>query len=715
MDSEAANPAFVSADGENPAPMGAKFRRSIRQTPEGLAALSATSYPVVITDHTRSDNPIVYVNAAFRLLTGYRESEVLGQNCRFLQGVDTDPEAIAELRAAVSVGVGIQREILNYRKNGSPFWNELTIDPIRNEHGALIGYIGLQIECDDTHIANEEKAAAEAALASITDHMPGYIYQRLLRSDGSIEMVYTSPSLRKLLGTDNADQAFNFFEYVHPEDLEGILGAIRKSASEMTIYQDEFRLVSTDAVVHWLRSESIPRLNAGGETVWDGMAIEISAEKRWESEVAALTLRDPLTGLLSRGAWRKALAMRLSEEREDPRGCALLYIDLSGFHQINGTVGVHGGDEVLCAIGQRLSDFAASIEGVSARLGGDEFAVMVNTCNSAEALAGLAQSLATAIAIPIQVGERSIAVQAVIGGTLHQGESGAEVAPGELKFQAEQALRGAKSQGPGSYALYAREHDERFSNATLLARSLESAIANGELYLHYQPLVDIATGAIVSAEALVRWNHPTLGAQRPDIFIPLAEKSGSIVQLGRWVFEEALRQRKIWSDSGLTVPPISINVSGGQLGVDLADTFSQCLAEFGGRARDFELELTESLLIEGSPAVMSCLRDLQDLGFAISIDDFGSGHSTFRYLRDFPVDKLKLDQTYIRKLVLESADAQIIRAVIALARGMGIAFVAEGIETEMQRDFLQREGCKIGQGYLFSRPLAADDFRLMLS
>jgi len=694
---------------------GARSRRSTSRTPEGLGALAATSHPVVITDNTRPDNPIVYVNSAFRRLTGYHDTDVLGRNCRFLQGADTDPAAIADLRVAMSLGVSIQREILNYRKNGSSFWNEVTIDPIRNDRGALIGYIGLQNECDEAHFANEGKAAAEAALASITDHMPGYVFQRVMRTDGTIETTYTSPSLRKLLGIADANQSPALSDYVHPEDVESILAAFLKSANDMTIYQDEFRLVSTDGIVRWLRGESMPRLNAEGETVWDGLAVEISAEKRWESEVASLTLRDPLTGLLSRGAWRKALTMRLTSEADERAGCALLYVDLSGFHQINETVGTQGGDDILCAIGQRLSGFAASIEGVCARLGGDEFAVMVNACTSVEVLAGHGQSLANAIAIPVTVGEHSISVQSVIGATLHQRVEGIEIGPSELKIQAEQALRWSKSQGPGSYALYSRDRDDRFSNTTLLGRSLESAISNGELSLNYQPLVDIASGAIVSAEALLRWTHPTLGAQRPDIFIPIAEASGFIVPLGRWVFEEVLRQRKLWSASGLTVPPISINVSGSQLGPDLAATFRECLAAHGGDARDFELELTESLLIEGSREVLSCLQDLQEMGFSIAIDDFGSGHSTFRYLRDFPVDKLKLDQTYIRKLVLDSADAQIIRAVIALARGMGIAFVAEGIETEMQRDLLQREGCAIGQGYLFHRPLAADDFERLLS
>lgn len=701
---------------DNSARMESRSRRSISRTIEGLAALSATSYPVVITDHTQADCPVVYVNAAFRKLTGYRDFDVLGRNCRFLQGADTDPDAISDLRAAVSLGVGIQRELLNYRKDGTPFWNEVTIDPIRTEHGALIGYIGFQIECDEAHRASDEKAAAAAALASIADHIPGYIYQRIMRTDGTIDLVYSSPSLRKMLCIDDKEPSPNLSEYVHPEDQDSIVSAIRKSARDMTVYQDEFRLISTDGTIHWLRSESMPRVNADGEIVWDGMAIEISAEKRWESEVATLALRDPLTGLLSRGAWQNALTMRLgTEPGEAAPGCALLYVDLSGFDQVNEQMGTQGGDGILCTIAQRLTDFSASVDGVSARLGGDEFGVMVNVCQSAEVLESLGRSLASAISAPIPIGDHAISVQAVIGATLHGGDCQVGVTVAELKIQAEQALRWAKSQGPGSYALYSRDRDNRFSNAAILARSLESAITNDELTLHYQPLMDIASGAVVSAEALLRWNHPTLGAQRPDIFIPIAEKTGFIVQLGRWVFEEALRQRRRWRDEGLTVPPIAINVSGRQLGPALADTFSQCLAEFGGRARDFELELTESLLIEGSQEVISCLQDLQAMGFSIAIDDFGSGHSTFRYLRDFPVDKLKLDQTYVRKLVLGSADAQIIRAVIALARGMDIALVAEGIETEMQRDFLQREGCKIGQGYLFSKPLPPEDFKRLLS
>lgn len=712
MTSETLSSSQSATEGDVSAHMRASSQHSISRTPEGLAALSSTSQPVIITDCTQADNPIVYVNLAFRRLTGYRYSEVLGQNCRFLQGPETDPAVVANLRNAISSGIGIQAEILNYRKNGTTFWNEVTIDPIRNDQGVLIGFIALLNACDDAQRTMAKKAAGGTILASITEFIPGYIYQRVMRMDGTIEMLYTSPSLHKLLGINPEDNSVSLSDYTHPEDRDPITAAIRKSAASMSTYKDKFRLIATDGSIHWLRSESMPRLNAENEIVWDGLAIDITAEKKWEDEVATLTVRDLLTGLLSRGAWREALTMQLNDETRD---CALLYVDLSNFHQINERYGIQAGDDILCAIAQRLSGFATSIDGICARLGGDEFAVLISACCDTELLTNLGQSLLTAIALPIQIGDNSVSVQAVVGATLLDGNDESYVSSGDLMRQAEQALRSAKQHGANSFGLYYRERDESFTDASLLTQSLENAIANDELVLNYQPLVDIASGKIVSLEALVRWHHPVLGLLGPDTFIPLAEKSGFISQLGRWVLEEALRQRKCWSDCGLSVPPISLNVSRSQLVPELAGSFRECFAELGGNARDFELELTESLLIEASQEVMSCMQDLSDMGFSIAIDDFGSGYSTFRYLRDFPVDKLKLDQTYVKKLVLGSADTHIIRAMIALARGMGIAFVAEGIETEMQRDFLLSEGCEIGQGYFFSKPLIANDLRKLLS
>jgi diguanylate cyclase (GGDEF)-like protein/PAS domain S-box-containing protein len=686
----------------------------------GGDALAATSCSIIVTDATLPDNPIVYVNSAFSALFGYPIDEIIGRNPRFLQGPDSDPLVRADLHAAVASGAGIRREILNYRKDGTSFWNDLRIDPIHDTTGQLTGFIGIQYEADATHRANEEKAEAESKLAIIADRVPGYIYQRVMRSDGSVETTYVSSSISKILGIEGSEAARNFFNFVHPDDRDGVLAAIRRSAADMSIFREEFRLVSASGSVHWMRSDAPPRRMPNGDIIWDGLATEIAAAKRWESEIANLAFRDPLTGLLIRSAWRQALTRLLSAASQAQAQCGVLHIDITEFHDLNDRIGQHAGDEILCETARRLTRIAESVVGVAGRIGGDEFALLVPDCADKGTLSSLVKSVSDALGLPIVIGAQQLKIQTRIGASLSGGgtpdtPAGADLTA-ELMTQAELALRWAKQQGRNAHMLYSAERDDRFQNRAILARTLEQAIANGELSLHYQPLVEIASGRIVSAEALVRWYHPLLGMQRPDLFIPLAESSGLIVPLGRWVLDEALRQRRRWQSEGLLPPPIAINLSGIQLlDPSFISTVETSLRNADADAGDFEIELTEGLLIEPSPQVMASLAGLRRMGFTITIDDFGSGHASFRYLRDFPIDKLKIDQSFVRQLVLESTEALIIRAIISLARGMGIGCVAEGIETEMQRELLLREGCQIGQGALFSMPLVAEDFGWLLA
>jgi len=682
------------------------------------AALAATSRGMVITDATRPDHPISYANAAFLSLCGYPEPEILGRNCRFLQGPDTDPRVRAEIHDAVAAGVGIHREILNYRKDGTSFWNDLTIDPIRDPAGKLTGFVSSQFEVTEAHEKHEALEDAASRLENIANHVPGYIYRRVMRSDGQIEIVYCSPSLSRMLGISQANVLRRFYDHVHPADRDALLEATRRSAANLTAFREEFRLVSASGVTHWMRSDAPPRLMSG-EVVWDGLALEFSSEKRWESEISNLALRDPMTALLTRDAWRKTLAKRLESPATIDGRFGLVYLDIAGFHDLNDQHGYQTGDAVLRELGKRLSQLAVSVAGVAARLGGDEFAILCPDIVGEDELRSFGRACGETIAQPMRVNDVELTVEGRVGiyfAVDTELRPAATKDVDEVMSKAELALRWAKQTGGRDPVAYSEAEDDRFRNQAILARSLENAIAQNELELHYQPLVDLPSGRIVSAEALVRWRHPTLGMQRPDLFIPLAEASGLIVPLGHWVFRHAVAQRRLWQEQALSPPPIAINVSGIQLlDPEFVDFVRKAIAQEGADAKDFELELTEGELIQASPQIMASLHALRDMGFTITIDDFGSGHATFRYLRDFPTDKVKIDQVFVRKLVVGSNDALIIRAVIALARSMGIAFVAEGIETEMQRDFLQREGCLIGQGYLFSMPLVAEDFAWMLS
>lgn len=694
---------------------------SVRNAPDAFSAVAATSRSVIMTGDPSADNLIVYANPAFSALTGYSQSELIGQNCRLLQGPDTDPIVIADIREAILAGTAIRREMLNYRKDGTRFWNDLTIDPVHDDAGKIVGFVGIQSEADALHYAYDARDEAEARLNSIAGHIPGYIYRRTMHSDGSIDLDYCSPSLGKLLGVADSNLASAFYSYVHPADLDALLEAIRASAADMSLFREEFRLISADGATHWLRSDAPPRLMPNGDIVWDGLAIEFSAEKRWQSEIADLALKEPLTGLMSRDAWRRAIALHLGTETTEARQGGIVVADIVEFRALNEKFGQRICDELLKRVAQRLTSVATPAAGVVARLGGDEFGILIPEIRGDADMADFAAAIAAVLERPIEVYAQLITVTVALGASLCSEISAPQSSveddgASELVTQAELALTWAKQAGPDGYFLYSAARDDRYHNQTVLARSLERAIGNDELELHYQPLVDIASGRIVAAEALVRWNHPTLGMQRPDLFIPLAEKSGLILQLGRWVIDRAMRQRAMWALAQLSPPPIAINVSGIQLIDDRFVSFvADTLRTTQSNAEDFEIELTEGQLIEASPEIMASLHALRDMGFAIAIDDFGSGHATFRYLRDFPVDKLKIDQMFVRKLVVGSSDAVIIRAMISLAREMGIRVVAEGVETEMQREFLQREGCEIAQGYLFSMPLMAEDFGWLLA
>lgn len=674
-----------------------------------LIALNATSCAIVIADPHQRDCPITYANPAFTALTGFSAAEVIGRNGRLLQGPDTDPRTRAHIRAALAAETAIHCNILNYRKDGTSFWNDMTIDPVHDETGRLMHHVA-------THhaVASAPSAAADARFASIASNIPGYVYRRILHPDGTVEVPYVSPPLLRLLGFGEAWQYTDLYDTVHPADRNAMVAAFARSAVDLSPFRYEFRVIAADGAPRWLRSDASARRMPNGDVVWDGLTLDISTEKRWARKIANPPLRDPLTGLLTRAAWRSAVERHFRPDTSSIGGCGILHIDIAGFSALNHRLGQALADGVLCETARRLSTIAEGFAGTVARLGGDDFALLIPACRDREALSNVTYRVRDTLAAPIMIDGHPVVIRTCIGATF--GEPGEAIDPAEATIRTELALHWAKRGSPDTPVVYSAERDDRFRNQTVLEQTLEHAIENDELELHYQPLVDLASGRIVSAEALVRWRHPTLGMQHPDLFIPLAERMGLIERLGHWVMVHAMRQHRTWQDAGLDPPSIAINVSGIQLlDPDFVALVEDAVRSTGADPHHFELELTEGILIEPSPQVMRSLAALRAIGFRLAIDDFGSGHATFRYLRDFPVDKLKIDQIFVRKLVPGSTDALIVQAIISLARSMGLAFVAEGIETPLQRDFLEREGCPIGQGYLFSRPLLPEDFDWMLA
>jgi diguanylate cyclase (GGDEF)-like protein/PAS domain S-box-containing protein len=671
---------------------------------------------IVLTDPIQSDNPVVFINDAFTAITGYSFDDVVGKNCRFLQGERTDQTSVAKIRDAVATGARITVELLNYRKNGEEFWNELVMGPSIDAEGNIVGFVGVLNDVTGRRQLEFEKTELEARLASIIENMPGYIFQRTVDPDDVVEMTYYSPYFANMLGLETGQEVRgeDIWQRIHPDDTASARESIARSARELSDLSLEFRLRTQQDGYRWIRTYSRPRRLESGKMVWDGVGIDVTAQRMAEDRLSYLAYHDPLTGMPNRLLFDASLEKALNVDHRD---VALFVVDLDGFQEVNDTVGAQAGDSVLRAVSKRVASFAERRGGYAARIGGDEFAAFFD-CYPGDDFADDAGALCRDLMQPLQFEDREFLIEACVGVATFSSPAGkAQKDKGavELMKRANIALHEAKRAGRGVHRVYSSTADDRHRNQTILRQSLRQAIGQDQFRLHYHPLVDLASSQIVGAEALIRWSHPTLGMQRPDIFIPLAEQTGLIVPIGAWVMREAMRQAEAWAGRGAKVPRIAINVSGVQLlEPGFLAAVENALALTGASASQFEIELTEGFMIEATPVVLNVLGALKSMGFTLAVDDFGTGYSSFRHLRDFPVDKLKIDQTFVRQMVVDSSDASIIRAIIALGASLQIDVVAEGIETIAQRNFLRDEGCKVGQGYLFSLPLAAEDFGYLL-
>ncbi|MDB5506369.1 MAG: hypothetical protein JWR75_1007 [Devosia sp.] len=687
------------------------------------AAVNHSPSGIIIADNTLPDCPIIFVNKAFTRITGYTAEEVIGQNCRFLQGPLTSSESVAAVRSALTSGAPVNLELLNYRKDGSTFWNELRINPQFDRGGNIVGFVGIQADVTERRRLNDEKAEMQARLASIVENMPGYLFQRSLKADGSLGMTYFSPSFGSILGfpPDDMTKVPDLWDYILPDDLATVRDGIARSAAELAPLSLEFRLKAPQGSIRWIRNHSKPRRADSGDVIWDGVGLDITAEKAAEERLSYLAYHDPLTGMANRELFATALLKAVNGINASQGRLALFKVDLDAFEEINEAIGLSSADAVLRAVAKRINDFAELYHGTAARMGGDEFALYCVLPSAQAAIGDAAEHLSQILAAPHPTPGGEVLVEACVGAAAYpfEGMDGPiepAAAQSELMKRALLALQAAKRVGRGMHHVYANDSDDRQHNQLILRHSLRKAIEENQFRLHYHPLVDLESGTIVGAEALVRWYHPELGLQRPDTFIPFAESSGLIVPLGAWVFREAMLQAKSWQRLGLDVPKISINVSGVQLqDPGLLPAIETALQQTGTTGSQFELELTEGFMIEASPSTVKILIALKSLGFTLAVDDFGTGHSSFRYLRDFPIDTVKIDQTFVRQMVIDSSDASIIRAIIALAKSLNLEVVAEGIETVVQSDFLRDEGCKTGQGYLFSLPLTAEDFGYLIA
>jgi diguanylate cyclase (GGDEF)-like protein len=428
--------------------------------------------------------------------------------------------------------------------------------------------------------------------------------------------------------------------------------------------------------------------------------------ERYARRVEFLALTDPLTTLANRRGFLERLNMAFAISRRSASPFAVLFVDLDDFKDVNDTLGHAIGDALLRQVVQRLRNTVRPTDLV-ARFGGDEFAILQADASDPVAAATLAARVVTSLAAPFEIEGHEVRITASIG--ISPYSAGVE-GPAAMMIQADLALYRAKGDGRNCFRFHTGELDQEVHLRVTLAEELRLAIGGPEFELHYQPLVEIDSGRIVGLEALARWKHPTRGHIMPSIFIPIAERTGAIVPLGNWVFEESCRQLKRWRDQGIAPDILAVNVSGVQFkrASDLPLEIAATLARWGIKPGSIEVEVTETVLMEITKKHGDTFDRLGQLGVRIAIDDFGTGYSSLKYLTIYPVNRLKIAQELVFRVTTDSRNATVVRAAIRLAKELGIEVIAEGVETEAQAKFLLSAGCAYAQGYYFSRPVNAE-------
>ena len=420
---------------------------------------------------------------------------------------------------------------------------------------------------------------------------------------------------------------------------------------------------------------------------------------------------DLLTGLANRGVFVAEVARAIERARRGERGFAVLYLDLDHFKDVNDTLGHPIGDQLLQSVAERLQANVRAVDTL-ARFGGDEFALLMANIGDPTDAGVLADKLLQIMAEPFLLAGNQIQAGVSIGIATYELDADAE----SLLAHADVALYRAKSEGRHTYRFFTGAMDSEVRQRVTLTSELYAGITAGQLFLVYQPQVDMETSRLVGLEALVRWNHPIRGVLSPGEFLPAAERSGLIVMLGNWVLRSACRQAQQWLEAGIALPPVAINVSALQFKAprELEKEIATVLAETGLAPGLLEIEMTETALMGTSSAHDNVVDRLRERGVRIAIDDFGIGYSSLLYLRRFPVDRIKIAQEFVKDIGVEPNDTAIVKAAIGLARELGIGVLAEGVETADQLRLLYGWGCRQAQGFYFAAPMPAEDILPLL-
>jgi diguanylate cyclase (GGDEF)-like protein/PAS domain S-box-containing protein len=685
----------------------ARYRTLVEHIP-------AVTYVDAYADEDPETTIPIYLSPQVESLLGYPVEEWMSDPElweKVLHPEDLDLARQAAWKSTVS-GAPYNLEYRMIHRDGRVVWvrDEATIR--RDDWGHRDVWQGLWQDITTHKQAAELLMETEAKHRALVEQIPAVVYLAEYGNQG--DWLYMSPQLEHMLGYTPDEWIAHpepFSTHLHPEDLERVLAEEEVSWATGEPLSTEYRIHARDGRMLWIHDQAaLVRTDTGRPLYWQGLMHDVTDQKLAQERIAFLAYHDEMTGLPNRLMFEEFLNLALERARRHGFAVAVLSLDLDQFKLVNDSLGHELGDELLLAVSRRLQEESRETDLVS-RQGGDEFQLLLADLDfgTEEDLQATAESVAVrvqeALGEPFRLAGTELYVSASVGISIYPFH--AEDASMLLK-NAEIAMYESKRLGAGGHAVYSATATDALSRLSMATR-LRKAVERQDWMLHYQPIVDLRTGALRGVEALVRWSDPARGLIYPGEFIPLAEEMGLIGDIGDWVIEELCRQSRAWSEKNLPLE-IAFNVSPQQLlDPQIVERLLRKLGEAGVDPRTIVVEITESTAMADPSDTNRVLESLDRSGVRLAIDDFGTGYSSLSRLKDLPVSILKIDRSFIRDIPGDPHASNMVKAVIQLADGLEMIPLAEGVETEEQRRFLLEQGCVVGQGFLFSRPIPPEE------
>lgn len=666
---------------------------------------------------TSADGKLERANASWVRMNGYNtEAELLAAISRVEDAWYVDPQRHLDFMAEMQTHgyvVNFVSEIYRH-KTRERIWIREAAHAVRDEQGAILYYEGTVEDITESYQTQRALEQSEERWKLALDSTGDGVWDWYVQTGDE----YFSKRCKEIFGFEEHEipnRAEALDGRTHPDDLAQMRQDREDHFNGKTlVYRNEHRILCKDNTWKWVLSRGIViARDAGGQPLrMIGTHSDITERKESEAQIWRQANFDQLTGLPNRRMLRTRLEEALRRSQAQSARLAVVFVDLDHFKEVNDTLGHEAGDLLLVEAAQRIQKCLGADDTV-ARMGGDEFTLVIHGGDDPIALEKILQNILHQLAGSFAIRTEQVFVSASLGIALYPDDA---LVAHDLFKHADQALYVAKGAGRNRYSFFTPALEEAAQNRLRLAADLRTALRSHEFEVVYQPIVHLASGAVEKAEALLRWQHPQRGSVSPAQFIGIAESTGMIIEIGEWVFHQAAAQVARWRERYTAQFQISVNKSpvqfhnrGGHV------SWAKQLQAMGLPGKSVAVEITEGVLLENSPAIALKLAALRAGGCAISLDDFGTGYSSLTYLQRFAIDVIKIDQSFVRNLGVHPTDLALCRAMIVMAHELGLTVVAEGVETEAQRDLLVSIGCDYGQGYWFAKPMRAHAFELFMA